>query len=305
MKARIPAISCLFVSMLVCSHLKAETPPETPDQPALAQQDNSKAQAAATNNGNIQPNVAPKTPHQETKPSHPQNSHDTTATHQPTNLPDDAISILEYNEFENNNSYAYCSALPLDCKRVIENYHLKKRCLVDTNQCECLQNGTIVDCSEQVIIGDEGKEHIYSKIGDMFDGKGISQHKRKYTVITKPMTIKVLLQKEVKVKHEERSSVSYSYETVPDKTLNVDGIVREMCYVSRSKRSKCECHLIEDNCGNYVNKNGEMVYNQKYLDQEGKLIEDKLIEDGCHIQHRIKHKIDCLKPEISVSRFIN
>ena len=204
---------------------------------------------------------------------------------------DDLNGIIEYNEYEKIAEYSWCSALPTDCKRVSMKYEFKKRCLTDSDSCEYFQKDTyqgsswkptenIVSSSHEFGIGrtQEGVDQ-FMKVEDAFNDKGVKVKKIKYSIETKPMEIKVPLD---------------------DKTVSIESSVRKMCPIKKDNKvsSACDCYLMKDNCGNYVGKNGQIVYNKKYINAEGKTDRDLLEKDGCYLANHISERIACRKPVI-------
>lgn len=198
--------------------------------------------------------------------------------------------IVEYNEYSKTAEYSWCSDLPYNCKRVTIKYELKKRCLDDSNACEYFKKGdysiwknneSIVSGSTEFAIGrtQEGVDE-FMKVEDALRDKDVKVKKRKYSIETKPMEIKAVLE---------------------DKTVDIDSHVRKMCPIKKDNKvsSACECYLMKDNCGNYIEKNGKIIYNTKYTDADEKTIKAKLEEDGCYLADHIGERIQCRKPKFN------
>ena len=209
--------------------------------------------------------------------------------------------IMDYNEYSKVYEYSYCSAWPHDCKRVSGKYKLKKRCLLDSSHCDCYHDGHIESCSKAFILSrsNQGVDETIT-IGDSLNAKVTKPKKKRYSTQTKPQTIKVMLKKSIKKTKQRKDYSEIYYEEVLDKKTTEDVLMREVCAVKQNTdkvSQSCECYLIKDHCGNYINNKAELVYDTKYLDTDGKLLTDKLEEDGCYVVEHIGKRIKCSRQE--------
>ena len=228
-----------------------------------------------------------------------------------------ANGIIEVNEHEYSGLYEDCAGcLDHKCEKV--KYTAKMRCL-NNEKCEYVYQHSahdhyrIVSSSQSLLNGecrsvkcrDErcadcynswaqvSVDEICSKplmsIKDAMADINASVKKRKYSITTKKFDIAL------NFKSKENH--------LDNKMTTVNALVREMCPVHRTGNrvsKSCECYLISDNCGNYIYDNGAIHYNQKYIDQNNKLLNDKLMNDACFIYNHVGRQVNCSKPELEV-----
>ena len=193
---------------------------------------------------------------------------------------DYANQIIEYDDFDI--SYSSCTKYgAIDptydaCgNRTNHNGHcsdfVAKRCATDNpNQCECNANGNIVDCNEPSVTvmtnsGPQQLTHLeyHKQYRDEDSPDDTSAHRHKYSVSAQTVGVEVTSCNETTGKNE---------------TKTVQAVVRKMCAVDVPKDDvyykgrkfvsgeECECNIIKDNCGNYVDKNGRAVYKNQSTD---------------------------------------
>ena len=144
------------------------------------------------------------------------------------------------------------------------------RCAADnSSQCECIEDGNIVDCNEQYPYF-YGKQitrlQYFEQKASNRDDYDATPRRHKYSVSTKKVHVKVTTCNAAKGKNE---------------TKTIQAVMRKMCAVDvpkdggskddtyyRERRhflsgDGCECNIIKDNCGNYVDENGRAVYVNK------------------------------------------
>ena len=118
-------------------------------------------------------------------------------------------------------------------------------CAADNpSQCETIRDGDIVEYNQSVM-----QSHTRNNIDT-------TPHRHKYSVSTKKMGIQV---------------TTCNAEKGQNETKTVQASVRKMCMVDalgddtyfQNHRESCQCNIIKDNCGNYVDENGRAVYVNK------------------------------------------